>query len=500
MVIRMKLDIPNISKIVEVNSLVEVKDPLLLDKDGKPNEAGLYSYSIFGRQGSKERKQTFAYIDLGRKYFHPVVYRMLIEMDRSIGDIISGARAVKLNASGFIVDDENGETGIDFFVNNWKKFKIDDKDGKSRKEKIDLLQSLEEDRVFITKWLVAPAFYRDLTVGSDGRISSEETTSMYSKLIGLTARAGDDLQLFSGNITHSRVQALLYEIYELFTGRLAKKNGVIHKGLLGKSVDYAVRGVISGPSLTSPTFRDQQVPYGYIGLPLYMAMSAFLPLILNELSNFFQPMRNASILSLAERGGKMEKLIDATADSISPDKLTKLIKMYSMSHDDRLAPFKVKVDSGEKPLKLFEDELGRPFTLTDLFFIITSRVVRDKYVVATRYPLEDYRNIAPMKVKILTTEKTGKMKFGNFEYEDYPHLEGKHIRWIDSIRPNNSYLEGWGGDYDGDMISVKALFTQEANEELETIANQPMTLLSGSGSASRVLGKEGILTLYSMTK
>ena len=39
--------------------------------------------------------------------------------------------------------------------------------------------------------------------------------------------------------------------------------------------------------------------------------------------------------------------------------------------------------------------------------------------------------------------------------------------FIDTLNISNLYLEGIGGDYDGDQVTVKGIFSDEANEELD---------------------------------
>ena len=50
-----------------------------------------------------------------------------------------------------------------------------------------------------------------------------------------------------------------------------------------------------------------------------------------------------------------------------------------------------------------------------------------------------------------------------------------------------------------DMISIKAIYSQEANEELDKLIKTPITLLDGSGGTTRDFSKEGILSLYSLS-
>ena len=55
-------------------------------------------------------------------------------------------------------------------------------------------------------------------------------------------------------------------------------------------------------------------------------------------------------------------------------------------------------------------------------------------------------------------------------------------------------------DYDGDTISVRGVFTQEANIEAEKLIYSKKNLLDNSGKNIRSLGKEAILGLYCLTK
>lgn len=49
------------------------------------------------------------------------------------------------------------------------------------------------------------------------------------------------------------------------------------------------------------------------------------------------------------------------------------------------------------------------------------------------------------------------------------------------------------------MVSIKGIYSQEANEELDRLIKTPITLLDGSGNVSRDFSKEGILSLYSLS-
>lgn len=54
--------------------------------------------------------------------------------------------------------------------------------------------------------------------------------------------------------------------------------------------------------------------------------------------------------------------------------------------------------------------------------------------------------------------------------------------------------------YDGDQVSVKMLFSLEANQEAEEIINSLKHYVSIQGDIIRVVGNEAYLTFYNMTR
>ena len=65
---------------------------------------------------------------------------------------------------------------------------------------------------------------------------------------------------------------------------------------------------------------------------------------------------------------------------------------------------------------------------------------------------------------------------------------------------SNIYLETLGADYDGDQVSVRTVFSQEANLECERIMHSPINFLNCAGSNVRTTTKEAIQSLYQITK
>ena len=77
-------------------------------------------------------------------------------------------------------------------------------------------------------------------------------------------------------------------------------------------------------------------------------------------------------------------------------------------------------------------------------------------------------------------------------FADYPTDESS---FIDSTRINNSYTASLGADYDGDTVSIRAVFTQEANAEADRLIKAKTMVLNQSGKNTRKIGNDGALAI-----
>ena len=260
---------------------------------------------------------------------------------------------------------------------------------------------------------------------------------------------------------------------------------------MGKATENAVRAVISGPKLTSESVDELQVPYGYIGLPLYLTLYAFKPFIINEFDNYFSAFKECGIRVI---DGDSNVIMDDPLSEVTPKKIEKLINLFAKSPRDRFRPVTVYTQVEEYTKRdimgaefVMNKESGfyeSTFSLALLLYIIADNVVEDKHVVSTRYPVEDHRNIVPSKIRVLTTEfqthsralDRARNDMDRADIAEDPAVRNKRIqdivnelelvgdktrwnvplipqgldpeevRWIDSARPCNLYLSGWGGD------------------------------------------------------
>ena len=195
------------------------------------------------------------------------------------------------------------------------------------------------------------------------------------------------------------------------------------------------------------------------------------------------------------------------------------IKTYGA---ERFETIKVKTKDGREtelyfPGRYYGNEKGRtdlrantianrPLTWTDVFYLAAVETLSDKFCYITRYPLEDYFGTYPSQVAVLSTIKTAPVIINGKVYPHYPvinlNLPRSEIatQFIDTFSISNLYLDALGGDYDGDTVSAKILFSIEANEEAAAQVKDIKHYMTIQGKLVRVLGNETYLTFYNMTR
>ena len=507
----MKLEILNIDTFSRANQLEEVTDPIFLEAGTRPTEKGLFSNEIFGLPGSDKRKNTWGIIKLNSNFFHPLVYKTLLELDKKISEIIIGTRSVRVGTKDDpkpFMDAEPGTgwTGIKGFYANWDKIIWLGRDEEGlRQERLSLLSKLPRKTAFIQSWPVMPAVYRDLEPGRGGKpIEFPPINTLYRKLIAW----GSEAASARGGQSELRAQQALLEIMLLCLNMTAKKEGIIQDRLLGKYVENAVQGVISTPPLASANSPlDQQVPFGTIGVPLYLLLKLFQPFIIKSLeerfSIFMSGQANIRLGVFDDNNELTYKNIEVSeevSESITINLFEEWIRRFMRDKDFRFHPLSVTLGNKEEfKIPLFDGQLSRETTMTDLFFRVTDLAIRDKYCLFTRYPVEHFQSVCFAKPIIVTTEDTTTQEIDNDIYKFYPVIkEGNN--WIESIRIANSYTEALGADFDGDRIRVFGLWSQEANQEAEQIIRSPKNFAESVGKATRKVKNEAVLSLFSLTR
>ena len=498
-----------------------------------PTDDGLFSPVIFGTT-QRERKTKCGYIDLKGTYFHPYVFEILTRIfPKKFIECASGNGAwAVINGNLVKVTDPNDDlynennTGLDWLVSNFRKLELKKNASKVREKRINLIEELSDDEIFITKWPVIPIFYRDVNTSKKNMEIPKETKD-YQKLLQYANSIdpyGDDILNMTAKFN---IQNLLYKTRKDGQDKIDKKTGFMHKSVMGKSIDRCSRNVISVPTMVhkkSP--KDMDVDILHCGLPLATCISTGYPLMIKWIMDFFNEIfvnnQYIGIWDRDENGKPMHTRIP-TGDQLrhfTETDIKKQMKQYINTYSSRFAPVQITTENGTKYDMVFG---GRPYgdvaatgnpsnlptralTWTDVFYMAAMETLTDKHVYITRYPLVDYFGTYPTRVMPVSTVKTCKMEVEGKVYEHYPCVtpglpeDEVETLFIDTIEISNLFLDAIGGDYDGDTVSVKMVYSVEANMEAEEIINHRKQYIAGDGRGVRIIGNEPYLTFYNMTK
>jgi len=526
----MSVDLSNENAIVLANNLKEVKDPIYLNGKNSPTEEGLFSYEIFGNPSDPERRFNWGYIDLGKKFLRPIVYDAMRRAFRKAEQMIAGDVFFTITKGGvftIVKDDVKGAmTGLQGLQHalpliNFEKSGLNLDNGS-----VKFLSELKPTEFFQSKLLVLPAIYREIDLEGD-IIGADEYSELYKKILSaslsLKNNKAANTTFMSTFRTDLQITLTMHELFTMLTSANAKKKGYIKEALLGKTIDHDSALVLVASKIDAARPDKSMIKFGEIGVPLHALLHQFMPFAIAELNNMFRQI-NGERAYVQILDNKIEIGLN-TASDFNNAAFTKLIKFFARSIEGRLSPV-VVLDKNGKKVKLQTKqlaELGRKdgiFTLTDMFYMAMHQVLRTgKHVTATRYPCEHAYSVVIAKPVIMTTQKTIKNNFFNYlplgdianEGEDapalsinyYPDLDldnpEKNI-WIDGLVPEFSVLDGLGGDYDGDMMVVRGIWTNEGNMDAERIIKSPMYVADPNGKFTRSVSKEHTISLYMLTR
>lgn len=522
-------------KMIEDNHLGQVTNPIYFDRGQLPTLDGLYSEKIFGTT-AEERTKTYAYIDLNRKFFHPYVFEVLKKVYMNIEKIAAGQSSWAVTDNGELVEIKNHDdplydedaTGLQWLIDHYHAIKFKENDATSRKNNLKFIKGLSDDEIFISKWLVVPPFYRDVEKSSSGRPQIHELSMKYSSLLKYVNSLQSSGMGFFNNTAMFNIQMILVDMRKYGQSLIEGKHGFFHQSVLGKSVDYGSRLVISVPIMNN-TERpsDMQVDIFHSGVPLSQCCVIGYPFIIKWCMDFFQDefdgVHSKLIYHRNKTTGEVtteEVEIEDQMTIFTKDYIDKKIKAFKNTYGNRFETIKIKLKNGTETEMLFTGRgysrniqsskaatiAYRPMTWTDLFYLAAVNTLSDKYVYITRYPLESYFGIFPTKCTPLSTLETTPMVVDGKVYPFYPVIDPTlsqdqvATKFIDTCEMANVFLDAIGGDYDGDQISVKMVYSIEANREAEEITHDLKHYVSIQGDIIRLMKNEVNLCYYAMTK
>ena len=524
----LQIDLMTDDQIVR-NRLPEVTSPFLKDK-GEYDPNGVFSTQIFGNT-QKERRTRYAYIDLGDKFFHPYVYEKLVEGKKAIDSVARGQYAWRINDKGELIkmkesdpDYDENATGMVWLIKNADKIKLGGRSSFMVDEKVNFLKNTRDDW-FIDKYIVIPVFYRDENIKANGTPDVPKLNNMYTKLISyanILKKSGNDP--FATNNLRYQIQATLVEIRKYGQLLYSKKTGFFRQNILGKNTDYSFRSVISTSVLKGFSHPDDNpIDICTVGIPLTQLLGGGTPFIVRYILEFFrkyfEAMGNYYTVKAADGSIKRYELDDPMG-YYNIDRIEKMMENFVEDYECRFDPIEIPVVESDHPVfmqaegilmydgsnELLSSTINhRYLTWCDLFYIAAVNTMSDKHALITRYPITSYQSIIPQRIHVLSTTATVPVTFMGESYRHYPMIDLKiphdklHTEFVDTITMANSLLKQMGGDYDGDTVSGRIVFSEEANEEIEEILHSNKHYLDMNGQLSKLLENEITMSYYELS-
>ena len=526
-------------KSIEMNpSTKQITNPITFSLGNRPTEDGLLSEAIFGIT-KEERAGIYGYIDLHDHFIHPFYYKIWNGLDKNLRGCIYETHTYRIDNNGYLVPDPNGESGLKWLYDNRKRLGF-----KNTKKTIPLnalLKARDADKLFVTKQIVIPPFYRDVDTRKGGRVGIGEINKLYVLLLnyvrGLEETSSYGMDILGG--TKGKIQDILMNIYNWFsngetekgaehTGSgIFRKFGIMRRTMMGKTTDYAARLVLSAPNINVEKREDLLVDMEYCSAPLAAVMACAYPFMIFHLNRYF----NARF-----SGTRMYKIINAATGrpvghplrniniEFSDDRFDSEMNEFIHGTSNRLKRVMVPLaDMPDVPLRFkgFLAEhvnapdganieptgryiIDRDMTWLDVFFVCAHEAVKNRMALITRYPMDSFYNHLINKIHIASTKNTMPMIINGVYYKWYPKINQEDIgsdtsnKFIDAISIANPFCKLMGADYDGDQVSLKILFSDEANDELRKYVDSKSQFIQLDGTNGRNPTNEALQAMYNL--
>lgn len=523
----MKTDLLAFNKYTQEHQMKEVESTSLFSANGSPTADGLLSGQIFGVT-PYDRRTMMGYINLRGRYIHPLYYLRIFKRSyKEIDNIIKGSAKYKINDKGEleISDDKGAGSGIRFLYDNFDKIKFrninteneDDVELTIFKTNVKRVMKYDKNKIFINKFIVIPAAFRDISMDDKG-MGIDELNELYKKLLNKInlRESNKEVALFDTKYIEFQVQITLVEIMNYFKGVLFGKYGLQRKRLFSRNVDYGARQVITAPSFDGNSFMGQQVDIDRSGLPLSTVVTNCQLFLIRRISTF--------LINLPILDAKGNPFTTEEKEMYYNTQLIKeYIEIYAHSWGERLNKIPTPDEKGYIQFSYTDSDdvdKTRALTLTDIMYMFAYQEIEltDKHALITRHPTMDTFNVIPTKIHVMSTVKTKRVIIDGVEYPFYPDIDSildkynlddtdesieasKELSgyFIESAKISNLHLPGMNGDLDGDKIIVRILFSDEANQECAEHLEKITSIFDLSMSNVKSLGKDAAQALYSMT-
>lgn len=212
--------------------------------------------------------------------------------------------------------------------------------------------------------------------------------------------------------------------------------------------------------------------------------------------------KNADIIARAEQENYTTKYLKTFDKQNDPEKYRKELFCEYMSNI--VFPYPKEVAPVDNPVS-FDIKNVRPLTNIEMLYFCTNGI-KDKYCTITRYPIENTGSIYPSKMVIVSTAPSRCVDACMVSTPDSvikcPHYPVYQYEIYDEgtiIHPSKTTL--LTADFDGDKISLNAVLSKEAIDEIKEQLQMPMDIITPDGRFLDTLDTMTVsYALYAMTR
>lgn len=487
----------------------KIEESVIFDSTGKFHPKGLFSVEIFGPIGSELRNRLFGYIDLNIEILHPLIYYAIISLKSFYKDILAGNQLAiwDNNTKQFIKsNDIDSNTGYDFFFKHIKELKFEETGSYKREHLIKIFnKAIEEDKYILRYHLVIPAGLRDYTIDSSGKPQEDEINSYYRKLISSSTIIDKNIAKKTPEI-YDNARFILQEnsltIFNYFKNMLEGKSKLILGKWLTRKIFNTTRNVATSAIEKVNNINDKnRLGYNdtYVGLhqflrtivpkSIYEIKNKYIKDIFIENNNFAYLTNVKTLKKETVNNYDIQKDYDlwSTFDGIEkvianfgnidlrhlPIYLNKGNHSLGLIYKDNKY-FKFFQDIDELPKEFSKDNVSL-ITFAEFLYLSVYHLDSKIPALLTRYPITGYGSIYPTYMKIKTTVESDILTELDNNWQPTNNIAYnfpiRNTEFFNTMSPHPSRLALLGADFDGDMLSLQALLTDEAIEEINKTLN-----------------------------
>lgn len=493
---------------------------------------GLFSVETFGKVGEERRNRLFSYIDMRISVFHPVVYKALCDLKGLYEEIMAGKAYAVFDevTKDFVRSDlSTGQTGYNFFVENFQKLQFEKRPSTKREFNIKLIEKYRKN-CMLDKLVVMPAGIRDYTVDENNKPSEDEINGMYRKVLNICSFVeGIDVKANIEYLDSARfnLQLEIMKIYNYIKDLMEGKSKLVLGKWASRKVFNSTRNVITSyiPD-TKELHSEKTVGTNQTVVGLYQYMRMILPLAVKHIRDtylsdvFVGPNSPALLVNKKTLRRESVHLDPEYYDEwMTYEGLEKVMARFgeeNLRHEpleiedyyigllyDDGVHYKFIQDIEDVPENLDKKHV-RAITYAELLYLSVYKDSSEIPCFVTRYPITGYGSVYPSYVYLKTTVKSQKrIELGEnweptgdiaFEFPIYKE------QFYNSMSPSISHLGRLGADYDGDTMSATAVWTDESKAEVHKLLNSRNYYVGINGKMSFSADNDVIsLVLASMT-